>query len=268
MIRPLDRERLRQEFNSAQPFRFFVVDNFLDDGVAQRVFDSYPSFDEALKAGRQFKAVNELRKVQITERTKFSPIVDELGQAIQSPQFLADLSYITGINNLLGDNEFEGGGMHLTGPGGRLDVHVDFNYIEGRKMHRRLNLLLYLNPVWEDAWGGHIELWDRDVKNRAHRYLPVANRCLIFETSNISFHGVAPITEQGAVRRSFAAYFYTKEAPPHWQGVPHSTIFKARPDERFRGYVLMPLEKVRSFAHQRIRGTAKKVKDWVFGGRA
>jgi Rps23 Pro-64 3,4-dihydroxylase Tpa1-like proline 4-hydroxylase len=109
-----------------------------------------------------------------------------------------------------------------------------------------LNLLLYLNPEWEDSWGGHIELWDKDVKNRLQSYRPSINRCVVFETSDISFHGVAPITQAGTVRRSFAAYYYTREAPTHWKGVAHSTIFRARPNERLRGYVLMPLGRASS----------------------
>ena len=57
-------------------------------------------------------------------------------------------------------------------------------------------------------------------------------------------------------RRSFAAYYYTKEAPAHWTGVGHSTIFKARPDEVLKGSVLMPLEKAR----RGVRATIDRVK--------
>jgi hypothetical protein len=66
---------------------------------------------------------------------------------------------------------------------------------------------------------------------------------VVFETSEISFHGVTPITcPPGYTRQSFAAYYYTREAPASWSGVDHSTIFRARPNERFRGRVLMPIE--------------------------
>jgi hypothetical protein len=69
-------------------------------------------------------------------------------------------------------------------------------------------------------------------------------RCLIFETSSISFHGVAPLKcPPNEVRRSFAAYYYTKEAPAGWDGTRHSTIFRARPEERWKGLVAMPIEK-------------------------
>ena len=67
--------------------------------------------------------------------------------------------------------------------------------------------------------------------------------CVIFETSDISFHGVTPVTPAAPYPRiSFAAYYYTREAPANWKGTFHSTIFKARPEERFRRYVLMPTE--------------------------
>jgi hypothetical protein len=126
-----------------------------------------------------------------------------------------------------------------------LDVHVDFNLIEDRKLHRRLNLLLYLNPVWEEAWGGQIQLWDKKVKHCRQMFAPVLNRCVIFETNDISYHGVVPVTNAAPYPRiSFATYYYTREAPANWDGKVHSTIFKARPEERLRGLVLMPAEKV------------------------
>jgi hypothetical protein len=66
---------------------------------------------------------------------------------------------------------------------------------------------------------------------------------VVFETSEISFHGVAAVTcPPNETRKSFAAYYYTMEPPPSWTGVPHSTIFRARPEERFKRYVSMPIE--------------------------
>ena len=221
---------------------------------------AFPSFDEAASQGKAFRSVNERKKIQITDAKLFPRPIARLNRALASPEFLSCLSYITGIADLIADEELVGGGIHITGPGGRLDVHVDFNYMESRKLHRRINLLLYLNPVWEEKWGGHIQLWDRDVKNCRHAFAPAFNRCVIFETSDISFHGVTPITTSAPFPRlSFAAYYYTRQAPSNWKGTVHSTIFKARPEERLRRYVLMPAEMLQ----QRLNSGVRQIKRGV-----
>ena len=157
MINRLDRDDLRQKFQSAKPFPYVVIENLLVPGAAEEVAASFPSFDRARELGFGFNFVNEQRKIQITDAGKFPEPVRRLQEAIASPQFLADLEYITGIPRLLADDLLEGGGMHLTGTGGRLDVHVDFNVLEERKLFRRLNILLYLNPTWQEDWLGRAD---------------------------------------------------------------------------------------------------------------
>ena len=232
-------------FVHALPFPHVVVDNFIDLETCRTIAAEYPTFDDARALGFEFKAVNERKKIQITDPLKFAPSVKALNGFLASPAFLKDLSALTGIPNLLADPELFGGGIHMTGPHGRLDVHVDFNRGQ-HGWYRRLNLLLYLNPEWDEAWGGQIELWDQQVKHCAVSLTPALGRCLIFETSQISFHGVAPLKcPPDYARRSFAAYYYTKEPPPVGaDAVMHGTLFRARPDEKLRRYVLMPAEKI------------------------
>ncbi len=259
-IRTLDIEELRRQFNEAEPFRHLCIDDFLDPGLAREAAAAYPSFETALARGFTFNFVNERKKVQVTDPTQFPEPVARLHEAISSAEFREQLSQITGIPNLLADPELIGGGMHVTGPHGRLDVHVDFNYVAERKIHRRLNILIYLNPEWHHDWGGEVELWDREVRRCYQAVRPLLNRCVIFETSDISCHGVAALTcPEGFERKSFAAYYYTREAPPGWDGTEHSTIFHARPDERWRGYVLMPAEKLQRAVQQRVGRVRNKV---------
>lgn len=261
IVRPLDIPALRQQFKAAKPFPFFCVDNFLEPEFVSEVVAAYPTYETARSMGHEFSAVNEKLKVQITDSGRFPAPVKRLSDALASPDFLSALEQITGVRNLLADDRLGGGGMHLTGSSGRLDVHVDFNYVEDRQWHRRLNILVYLNPVWEESWGGEIELWDREVKNCVHSFQPVVNRCVVFETSEISYHGVSPNRcPPGQVRKSFAAYYYTKEAPAGWDGRSHSTVFKARPDEAFRGSVMMPAEKAINLFHEGVRGARRVVK--------
>jgi hypothetical protein len=243
-------------FRSAEPFPHIVIDNFIDVAAAQTIAAEYPTFENARALGFSFSAVNERKKIQITDCDRFPPAVRQLSDFLASPAFLEDLSALTGIPNLLADEQLLGGGMHITGPHGRLDVHLDFNRGTGN-LYRRLNLLLYLNPEWNEGWGGQVELWDTAVKHCHVSLAPVLARCVIFETSDISYHGVAPLKcPVDRTRQSFATYYYTKEPPPQGETM-HGTIFRARPDEKLRQYILMPAEQV-------TRGAADGVR-WLTG---
>lgn len=263
MILNFDRDKLRAEFAQAEPFPHVMIDDFIILEKAKAIAEAYPTFDAALRHGKTFSSVNERKKVQITDSSKYAPPVAELNELLASKQFLNDLSYVTNMPNLLADEKLIGGGIHVTGPGGRLDVHVDFNFVEDRQLHRRLNLLLYLNPSWKDEWGGQIQLWDRNVKHCKASFAPIFNRCVIFETNEISYHGVVPVAPDApAPRKSFAVYYYTKEAPAHWTGVSHSTIFKARPDEKVKGMVMMPAEAAKvatSSAVNKLKSSLKSI---------
>ena len=82
-----------------------------------------------------------------------------------------------------------GGGFTRFKRGGALGVHADFNFYPRLNLYRRLNLLIYLNEDWPEAWGGDLELWDREGKRCVQRISPVFNRAVIFDTSNFSYHG-------------------------------------------------------------------------------
>lgn len=260
-INPIDRDALREQVRRSEPVPNFCIDNFLDAAFARRVLAAFPSFEEAAKLGRGFDAVNEKKKIQITDARAFAEPIAELNRALAAPEFLDLLCHVFGMPNLLADAELVGGGIHQTGARGHLDVHIDFNFIADRQLHRRLNILVYFNEGWKPEWGGNIELWDKDVKTCVHSFSPVFNRCVVFETNEISFHGVTAVKcPEGQSRKSFAAYYYTREAPAHYTGLNHDTVFKARPDEILKGSVLMPLEKARRGVRQAISGIKKAIK--------
>ena len=66
-IRPLDVVALGETYRSTTPFPHFSIEELLEDAFAREVAASYPSFEEADRLGRQFDAVNEHRKIQITD---------------------------------------------------------------------------------------------------------------------------------------------------------------------------------------------------------
>ncbi len=261
LIAPIDREALRSQVRIAQPFPHFCIDNFLVPDFAEKVLASFPSFQEAEQLGRKFEAVNERNKVQITDSTKFPEAISRLNQVLSSEEWLETMSYVMDIPNLVADATLAGGGIHETGPRGHLDVHVDFNYLQEQALHRRLNILVYFNKNWRPEWGGNIELWDKDVKTCHQSLSPVFNRCVVFATNEISYHGVTAVQcPEASSRKSFAAYYYTKEAPAGWDGQTHSTVFKARPNERVKGFVSMPMERLARSVKYLLRTLRDKVR--------
>ncbi len=257
LIHEIDREALREQACSAKPFPHILIDDFLDIEFARQVLRSWPCYEDAAKIGKEFRSINERKKVQVTDAAQFPQPLRQLNEALASPAFLETMSHIFEIPDLLADPELVGGGLHQTGARGRLDVHVDFNYIEARQLHRRLNILIYFNEGWLPEWGGQLELWNSDVSKRIHSFDPVFNRCVIFETSEISYHGVTETTcPKDAVRRSFAGYYYTTASPGHWSG-SHSTIFKARPEESVKNR-LMAANHVKDIAKGKLKKLVRR----------
>ena len=253
LLQPIDVEGLARTFQAAEPTRFFVIDDFLQPEFAEAVASSYPAYEDAQRLGHQFKAVNENLKVQITDPERFPAPVAQLNEVLASDAFLETMVRITGIEGLLADRELSGGGMHVMGGSvGRLDVHVDFNLIRERGLYRRLNILVFFNKEWDPTWGGAFELWDPEVKNCLFEAEPRFNRCVVFNTTESSFHGVRPLkAPPGVTRNSFASYYYTLEAP-EGMGDFHSTLFKARPGEWWRESLLLPAERSASFLRRKL----------------
>lgn len=243
VVRPIDVEAVRAQYRRASPYPFFVIDDFLAEDVVRDVVAEYPRFEDATRRGRHFDRLNESGKVQIIDSATFPPNVRRMHEALASETFVRTLTEITGVPDLVADPKLHGGGMHITRRSGRLDVHADFNYLADGDLYRRLNILVYLNPVWDPSWGGGLELWNADVTRREFYCLPKLNRCLVFETTKTSFHGVEKVAcPPEHQRQSFAAYYYTKAPPPDWDGTHWSTLFRPRPDEQLRAKVLVPAE--------------------------
>jgi len=261
VINPLDIETLAKQFNAGVTTRWICIDNFLEESFANAVADAYPDYSDAQTHGREFTAVNERLKVQIVEANLFPDPVARLNQALASSAWLETVRKFTGIDKVVADPQLVGGGMHLYSSGAHLDVHVDFNKLNGRELYRRLNILVFMNRGWDDSWGGEFELWNKDVSKIERAMQPIFNRCVIFETTEQSYHGVTKVKcPDGMSRNSFAAYYYTPCAPDNYTGEDHSTVFRARPEERLKRFVLMPGEVLIRQTRQKIAGVGRRLR--------
>jgi len=213
-----------QHYRDASPFPHLVLDDFLDGGILRRVAREFAASD---RAGWHRTATERERKVSTEDETAFGPFTRHVFTVLNSSSFLTFLEDLTGISGLIADPHLRGGGLHEIEPGGLLGVHADFNLYKRLKVWRRLNVLIYVNTEWDESWGGHLELWDRDGSNCVKRIAPIFNRAVIFDTSNRSYHGHPhPLAcPDGQSRKSLALYYYTVEAPADEDRTPHTTVF-------------------------------------------
>lgn len=225
-------------FARREPFRHVVIDDFLHADYAQRLLADFPPFER----GNARNEAGELGGKSTIERIReLGAPYAALDDLIQTRAFLDLVSRLTGIPDLLYDPFYFGGGTHENRTGQELDPHVDFNRHPIEHWHRRLNLIVYLNPDWQDSWGGSLELHSdpRATDDRISLIAPLFNRCVIFETTEWSWHGfnriAVPIDHQTRTRKSIALYFYTRDRPLAELADTHSTVYVDRPlPERFQ----------------------------------
>ena len=246
---PLNRMRdlasaASSEYQSAKPFPHVVFDNFFDPEVLEHVLEEFPK-PGAIR-WQEFDSRQEIKLASAAEAS-FGPATRLLMYHLNSMTFLEFLSQVTGIDNLISDPGFEGGGLHQILPGGKLGVHADFNKHRSFGLDRRLNLLVYLNKNWREDYGGHLQLWDREMRSCQTKVLPVFNRVMIFGTTDYTYHGHPDplLCPDGMTRKSLALYYFSNGRPVEETSGAHSTVFRARDEKDFR---LSLKQRIRHFA--------------------
>jgi Rps23 Pro-64 3,4-dihydroxylase Tpa1-like proline 4-hydroxylase len=240
-------QKLHSEFNAAKPYKHVVIDGLLNPDFADSLYANFPGFD---KMSRNYQGLNE-KKSEGAGFENFHPSFTELRAALNTPEFYKAISAITGIDNLYSVEDALGMGVHQGSDGSYLDIHIDFNIHHVQNIHRRANLLIFLNKNWKEEYGGMLELWNKDVTKLEKSLLPAFNRCVIFETNEISYHGYNKITvPQGETRKSFYGYYYT-DLRDDAKGY-HDTIFKARPEEGMS-------KKIKTDVKETLKNTAKRI---------
>jgi len=232
-------ENLAADYQQASPFPHIALDEFLTPELVRQLVEKFPALKE--KPGQTPEAAKtetgqlpQPNKLWLSNQVGVDPLIRQLYWELNSAPFLAFLEKLTGIENLLPDPHLAGGGVHQTLRDGLLMIHADFNKHPHFNLDRRLNILLYLNPGWQDDWGGHLELWARDMSRCEKRIAPIGGRCVIFSTTRDSFHGHPhPLTcPESESRKSIALYYYTNGRPPGEDDSPHKTLWQDIPVTR------------------------------------
>jgi hypothetical protein len=222
-----DPDSLRDRYRDAQPFPHVALDGLFEDADLDAVLREFPAPDQM--RWMRFDNPQEKKLGFYHELSAISPAVRSFLEAMNGFEMLAFLERLTGIDGLIPDPYFGGGGLHQIEAGGFLKIHADFNVHPKLRLDRRLNVLIYLNRNWRDEYGGHLELWDAQMSRCVQRILPTFNRTVIFSTTDTSFHGhPQPLTPPpGETRKSVSLYYYTAGRPQDERSAPHDTIFRA-----------------------------------------
>lgn len=233
---------LSKQYRHNSPIPHLFLPDFLDNDLALALAKEFPA--PTTEAWIHYQHHNE-NKLGMTKRERFPASLGQVTDELNSPEFVSWLSDLTGIPDLLPDPSLEGGGLHQSGRDGFLNVHTDFSHHHYHKhWRRRVNLILYLNPGWQEAWNGDIELWDETMRHCVAKLPPLLNHALIFNTSDVSFHGFPEPLQcpPGESRKSLAFYYYTEDRD-HKQH-PRSTNYRARPGDGFGQATMIWLDKV------------------------
>jgi Rps23 Pro-64 3,4-dihydroxylase Tpa1-like proline 4-hydroxylase len=221
-------------YASADPFPSIYFDNFFNPDVLHKILSEFP--DMSKNPDLKYNDANQIKLASKGEY-RFGETTKALMHFLNSQPFLEFLSELTGIENLIPDPFYDGGGMHQIKPGGMLKIHADFNKHPRTKLDRRLNVLIYLNEDWKEEYGGQFELWDLEMKSCRKSILPLFNRMAMFSTTSTSWHGNPNVVNcpEGRSRKSLALYYYTNGRPVEEQSVSeadHNTIFKYRKEDK------------------------------------
>jgi hypothetical protein len=204
--------KYRSEFEKASPFPHVLIENFFDPDRFVIVEEGFEAALSHKSHASKKKHKNVLLKTGTPKLFRMTPEQVEVYTLLHSSRFADLLMKITGIDPIFTDIENRGGGLHSSARGAYLNIHTDFNFHPSKGTHRRLNLIVYANSVWKEEWGGALELWNSDVSRCEAKFFPNFNSAILFETSEISFHGhPVPMTcPEGVTRKSITSYYYSK----------------------------------------------------------
>ena len=235
----------RDKYRTAWPFPHAVVDDLLPRALVARAAQEIPQEPDARGCfpglGCFLNNITEFRKAFLEDERQYGPNTKALLTVLKSKRFVRMLEKLTDVRGLIPDPTNSGSGLHLTGASGFLGVHADFNRLALRsgkcELFRRVNAFVYLNENWPEAYGGHLELWPRDMRKCAQRILPTLNRFVVFTSDDFSYHGhPTPMPlPPNRMRLSIAHYYYTRVGPSARQCeeedcyAAHSTLWKKAP---------------------------------------
>jgi Rps23 Pro-64 3,4-dihydroxylase Tpa1-like proline 4-hydroxylase len=248
-------EQWGREFESSDPripTHFVAIPDLLSHDLARGIYEAFPQ----PQSMRRMTSWHE-RKFT-SKQLSATPLVEACTFAFQDERVVRAVERIVGFRNLLPDARLYAGGISAMQRGDYLHPHIDNSHDSERRLYRRLNLLYYVTPNWAVENGGHLQLWDDDVRYRVT--VPSSfNTLVLMETHKRSWHSVDEVRAEG-VRCCVSNYYFSVESPEgEGQDYFHITYFSAPPEKPVRRLLAAADGKLRTLLRQaKKRGFARK----------
>jgi hypothetical protein len=262
---PLELPRLQQSvaslaasYRRAQPWPHLVLE------------DAWPAdLLDAVAAECAGMAEADLVRSAVGQQVKqeawsgFGPSTAAFLALLQSKPVVDLVSTITGVSDLITDPTHRFAGVHRTPRGGLTKIHRDFHSHPETGLFHRVNLLVYLNRDWPDAYGGSLELWPSDMSALGRRVFPRFNTTIVWETHDATLHGLPdPVAcPPDRMRLSVAAYYYTKER--RGEGQDAVRYWFSRPGEGRWVEAMTWQDRLRDLIPKGLRSAARAMRDWA-----
>ena len=203
-----------KNYHNGLPFPNIVIENFFNEDYLNQILLDFPDLSK-IKSSQKYLNKNEIKYAN-NDYQNFPDSIKNFFEFLNSNMYLNFLQKLTSVKEkLIVDPQLNGGGLHEIKKGGVLKIHTDFNKHPSLKLDRRINVLIYLNKDWKDQYGGHLELWDKDMLGCKKKILPTFNKMVIFSTNDFSNHGhpdpvICPLNQS---RKSIALYYFSERRP-------------------------------------------------------
>lgn len=180
----------------SDPYPIWIVDNFLDESVAQQIKDDWlpndaPQWNTTRATVSGYDNILEKKMLSISKTENMPPFISSVCERFHSDEFTDLISEITGINGLIKDTTMRWSGMRVMVAGSHQLIHSDARKHPENGLRKEITCLLYLNDDYnKDRDEGCLEIWNDDMTKREHEIEPINNRMVIFQNSDTSYHGV------------------------------------------------------------------------------
>ena len=227
-----NKQQLIQQYNESKGrIGYFFADDVLPEALALEIYKAFPSTAEMVLK----KSLREDKYVA-AQMNQYNPLLENVIYAFQDSRVVRLVSEICNLKDIYPDDNLYAGGISAMAHKQFLNPHLDNSHDKDRQRWRVLNLLYYVTPGWEAAYGGNLELWPGGLKGKQVTIHSKFNRLAVMATHNASLHSVSPVVYNG-VRCCVSNYYFSDHAL-HETDSFHVTSFRGRPEHKLTDTLL------------------------------